>query len=168
MQKYAKNLVCNQKVRGSSPLSSTGFPNTCAASTVATYSNSSLLVIAGKVSTGVAQGLTEPPERVLGGLVGHLSVDLHRDRELGRPRDAHRDTRVNIERGQERPAGTPGVVNADAADTCLSAAASNRRLTARGSIGRPVRVVNTSPSSGQVPPCSASRVRIRPGSGVGS
>jgi hypothetical protein len=105
MQKYAKNMVCNQKVRGSSPLSSTGFLNTCAECTAAAYSNSGLLVIAGKVSTGVAQGLAEPPERVLGGLVGHLSVDLHRDRELGMPQDAHRDTRVNIERGQERPTG---------------------------------------------------------------
>jgi len=63
-------LVCNQKVRGSSPLSSTRFPNTCAACTAAAYSNSGLLVIVGKVSTSIAQGIAEPPERILGGLVG--------------------------------------------------------------------------------------------------
>jgi hypothetical protein len=34
-----------------------------------------LPVIVGKVSTGIAQGIAELPERVPGGLIGNLSVD---------------------------------------------------------------------------------------------
>jgi len=41
---------------------------------------------------------------------------------LGVSQDAHRHARVNVERGQRGPAGTTGVVDADAAETGPSAA----------------------------------------------
>jgi hypothetical protein len=37
------------------------------------------------------------------------------------PKDGHRDARVNVERGQERAAGTAGVVERDAADAVADA-----------------------------------------------
>lgn len=40
-------------------------------------------------------------------------VDLHRDSDLAVPQDAHRDSRVDVERGQQRSAGLAGAVNGD-------------------------------------------------------
>jgi hypothetical protein len=52
------------------------------------------------------------------------------------PEDGHSDARVNIERGEQQPAGT--------ADAAPGAPDIESRLMLRGSIGWPVRVVKTS------------------------
>lgn len=67
----------------------------------------------------MVEPVAQPPERVPGYLVRNLSVDLHRERDPAVPKDGHRDARVNVERGQERAAGT--TVERDAADAVASA-----------------------------------------------
>jgi hypothetical protein len=65
--------------------------------------------------------VAQSPECIPGHLVGDLGVDLHRERDPAMPEDGHRDAWVNVERGQERAAGTAGVVERDAADPVASA-----------------------------------------------
>jgi hypothetical protein len=72
---------------------------------------------------------------------------------IGVPQDAHRDARVNIERGQERPASTASVVNPDTADPGLSAAG----IEAAVDRSRLDRVASTS---------GEHRPVIRPGAGL--
>src|SRR5579859_5174876 len=48
-------------------------------------------------------------------------VDLRRERDPAVTEDGHRDTRVNVERGQERTTGTAGVVERNAADAVAGA-----------------------------------------------
>ena len=50
---------------------------------------------------GRAELVAQPPERGPGRLVGHLGVDLHRERDTAVPEDRHRDPRVNVERGEQ-------------------------------------------------------------------
>src|SRR3984957_501394 len=41
--------------------------------------------------------VTQPPQRLAGGLVGYLGVDLHRDRYPAVPEDRHCHARVHVE-----------------------------------------------------------------------
>ena len=52
-----------------------------------------------------------------GGGRGNLGVDLHRDGDLAVPQDAHGDTRMDVERGQQRGAGLSGAMDGDPGDT---------------------------------------------------
>jgi hypothetical protein len=73
-------MVCIQKARGSSPLSSTSFSNTCPPRTAAAYSNGLLVGIIGQRSVGRPQSVAELLERSERVLFGHHGVDLHRER----------------------------------------------------------------------------------------
>src|SRR5690348_4157327 len=69
----------------------------------------------------MVEPVAQPPECVPGHLVGNLGVNLHRESDPAVPEDGHRDARMNVERGQERAAGTAGVVKRDAADPIAGA-----------------------------------------------
>jgi hypothetical protein len=64
----------------------------------------------------MAEPVAQPTKRVPSHLVRNLGVDLHRERDPAVAKDGHRDARVNVERGQERAAGTASVVERDAAN----------------------------------------------------
>jgi hypothetical protein len=50
-------------------------------------------------------------ERLQGVRVGDLGVDLHRDVDLRMPQDAHRDSGMDVEGGEQGGAGPPGVMD---------------------------------------------------------
>ena len=62
---------------------------------------------------GRRRKVAQPLERIAGGLVRDLGVDLHRDRDPAVPEDRHRHARVDVERCQQRPARSARVVNLD-------------------------------------------------------
>jgi hypothetical protein len=73
--------------------------------TAAKYSSGVLASRAVVVGRGVLGGRllvefgAEPPQRVAGGLVGYLGVDLHRHRHAAVPEDRHGNARVDVEGG---------------------------------------------------------------------
>jgi hypothetical protein len=63
-----------------------------------------------------AQLLAKAPESLPSLGIRDLRVDVHRDVDLGVAKDPHSDTRADVERGQERGTGVPGVVDGDPPD----------------------------------------------------
>jgi hypothetical protein len=96
-------------------------PAFCMSGTAAEYSNADRNGGSCSGLVALVEPVAQPPERVPCHLVGNLSVDFHRERDPAVPEDGHRDARVDVERGQERAAGTAGVVERDAADAVASA-----------------------------------------------
>lgn len=60
-----------------------------------------------------SEPVAELAERVTSGIRRGLGVDLHRDGDLAMPQDAHRHTRVDVERGQQRGTGLAGAMDGD-------------------------------------------------------
>ncbi len=78
-----------------------------------------------RAGSSLAEPVAKPLEGGPRHLVGYLGVDLHGDRDLRVPEDMHCHARVDVERGQERSAGTSRIVHADTADTSFLAASVN-------------------------------------------
>ena len=69
----------------------------------------------------MVEPVAQPPKSVPGHLVEGPGCRSPCERDPAVPEDDHRDARVNVERGQERAAGTAGVVERDAADAVADA-----------------------------------------------
>ena len=93
---------------------------------------------------GLAQLVTEPLERFPRRPVGHLDVDLHRERDLAMPENRHGDARVHVERGQPRAACPARVVDGDPPDSCALTAVLEAPVETARLDRAAVRVVNIS------------------------
>ena len=132
--------------------------------TAAKYSNADLN---GGSSAGLValvlvmvEPVAQPPKCVPGHLVGGPGCRSPCERDPAVPEDDHRDTRVNVERGRERAAGTAGVVERDAADAVADAPDVEGAVDVARLDRAAVRVVNTSAClSPQIQVCGQSAVR---------
>jgi len=93
-------LIHTEEVTGSIPVSPTQLTGRFLSeeSAVLSGGSSKRQQRSGEADAELAQGVTS-------GIGRGLGVDLHRHGNLAVPEDAHRDWRVNIERGQQRGAG---------------------------------------------------------------
>jgi hypothetical protein len=83
----------------------------------------------------------------MGGNGGSFGVDLHRDGDLAVPQDAHGDSRMDVERGQQRGTGLAGAVDGNPGTRAAMMQRPKLRPKVRGSIGVPCRVVKIRPVS---------------------
>jgi hypothetical protein len=83
------------------------------------------------------QDVSKSPQRLTCGRRAGISVDLHRDRLVGMPKDSHDHARMNIHVNEQRGTYVPGVMNSDRTNPAASQRATNFLLLVRGSMGVP-------------------------------